>query len=1473
MREKSGVYAPPRGGERSRETLEPRETPRVREERGSREAREESLSSVDREESLSPTGRASSKTSGAREERGSRGARKTNQPATGRGARGHRKTFLVGALAAALTVALLAVTITVALGQNGARVFAGDLFSATGYSGGFAPATESDPAGYLFTGAAPATVELAHPTAGEFELTFKMKTSSGELSFDDGEDEFTIPLRQSGSSLYVTTPTGDIALICDGEITAKARPAEETFVISASGGDVTLPAGSFSYNEYTVGYTAAGGEGEKSEILFTGINATPLDSAVARSGVPRVYAEIACDGVRGVPYIVPSPAVYEPSSGISHDASVRVTHKGATVLAEQKWSAGLSFPTAEEGVYTLTVSAATDYGVKEVSYDINVLTEFPESGVTLGNEFPFARVGTGSKVTLPEVLFTTSLYKSGFCHTQYIVTRDGEKISSGRSVDGVKFDFSEPGTYVFNYLSAEPYLDDTYSFTVEVSGDLPAIDYRRGDAGLYAGDAFTLPAASVTVGGKPASVETVLRFPSGKAVKNNTVLSEEGVYTLEFRCTLPGGGKYNYTHPFTAGALLHGEDNSAKFGSYDEGYFPGGQEGLLIELKSGHTYEFGNVLDLSSLRFPDAYDFMGVYLLPYTRGVRDIGELNIRLTDAYDPDIYVDINILDDEEHVALSYTKAKGSNQDELVGLKMDSVDKQSPVRGGIYGYITRISFTGLDNPSYSGGYIKAGMNLGWDNETATLYGTHGWNANGTFGDAAKVITRLKDTALYKEAFPGFTTGEVRLSIWGGNFSSSTARLLVTELAGQDLRDTVVTDTAGPVITPNLKTGGSSKEEYSPDNLPRAVVGKAYPFFPATAADARSGKTTVTRRVLKSDGHREYFVSTDDGSFTPTEAGTYTLLYTARDFYGNETELRLPVTAVSELPLEATLARHRESALCGENVATAEYTLSGGSGAPRLRKLSVTDPSGKAVKLGGGAFTPEKAGDYTVTYSFTDYIKQETTLSYTVKVAAGDLPVLNTDPVLPRALLDGGKYTLPVPAAADYSSGSKKEVTPEVYVTDGAARRKADGGAFTAAGNNGTTATVTYVWRGGKGELTREYKIPVRRLYVGDKANGDFNVAGLIIPQNAALTTVEGNANYFLRANGGASFFFANTLLADGFNFNFNIGVRGADNPALGAVRLTLTDSGNPSQSIAVTISPNPEDRLTSLLSVNGGTEYVINGTFDHVTNYYFSIGYDAATKSVTSAGTLSVAVAEYSGGGKFRGFSSGLVWAAVEFLDAEPGVMMELINVNGQPLTSADMKDRIHPSYALQSPVKPTYSLDQTLKLTPATVADVLSTEAHIQLSLKLPGGSYAKATNGKVLQNVDPARYNVKLSTAGAWVLTLTVWDDNGGPASEVNVTVNVLDETPPVVSAEKKSLKANVGEAIDVTGIFSVKKDADKNLPKVYVYYKSKEGILTATGESGTAVFSKAGTYTLYGIAYDEAGNMGYATVKVTVGGAK
>ena len=134
---------------------------------------------------------------------------------------------------------------------------------------------------------------------------------------------------------------------------------------------------------------------------------------------------------------------------------------------------------------------------------------------------------------------------------------------------------------------------------------------------------------------------------------------------------------------------------------------------------------------------------------------------------------------------------------------------------------------------------------------------------------------------------FTEFDDTNVKVKIRFGNYVKESAGLFVFNLNGMTGTDLFsVNDTEPPVI--NIDYGG-----YLKDSLPVYSTGERFGLFTADVFDEYTLSRDYTVKVFYGDDE----IATENGGFTPSVGGTYTLVYSAEDVFGNSAEERVNIT------------------------------------------------------------------------------------------------------------------------------------------------------------------------------------------------------------------------------------------------------------------------------------------------------------------------------------------------------------------------------------------------------------------------------------------------------------------------------------------------------------------------------------------------------------------------------------------------
>lgn len=293
--------------------------------------------------------------------------------------------------------------------------------------------------------------------------------------------------------------------------------------------------------------------------------------------------------------------------------------------------------------------------------------------------------------------------------------------------------------------------------------------------------------------------------------------------------------------------------------------------------KDGSTISFKNPLELQKdvplIEFAALTSQIGKY---------DFSEIEFKITDANDPNVYVTVYYNFSKWGNYLANVSA-GLNGGLATGWNYDKKVMQAKGEGGFSGLF---SFTGEARTGET-------CSLYFDNQESAVVISPTYYANNK-----TVIDFNSSRCIESEQdyWNGFESGSVYLSITlrGLTSTATPAELFISKINGQSLYGSYLHDSKAPVI--QIDTQG-----YDAEQLPHAEVGKAYSVFQAFAIDEAIGEVS-DRIVCKAfydygkTTQREIPIS--DGKFVPDEAGKITVEYSAVDDLDNKGVKTLTVTA-----------------------------------------------------------------------------------------------------------------------------------------------------------------------------------------------------------------------------------------------------------------------------------------------------------------------------------------------------------------------------------------------------------------------------------------------------------------------------------------------------------------------------------------------------------------------------------------------
>ena len=675
------------------------------------------------------------------------------------------------------------------------------------------------------------------------------------------------------------------------------------------------------------------------------------------------------------------------------------------------------------------------------------------------------------------------------------------------------------------------------------------------------GTVLTLPSSQITVGSDTFDAETVVRFPSGDVyAKNEITLSEAGKYTVEYRAISATGELFVVEKSFRASNSffqVSGVNSSAYHGTVENAP---AREGVVASIAEGERLVFNQVVNISDYTKSDI--IAEAFVAPIEQGLADALNVSFVLTDAYNSENYVVITNkrLDRTPLEAVwqerSYATANAVDQP-ATGLDLGNGDflwennAYALHQNDLYGTPVK-DFYMAGIPKFS---LTTGIGAPTDIATQSLKLSMDYAEKRVYMNGL-ILADLDDTSMFKQVqWEGFTTGECLLSVYASFYNQNTFNCVVTkwgEYEGAELNQGLLVDTQAPTLT--LDYG-----EYEGMGYPDAVVGRNYPLPKIIAKDDTDRNVSIKAKVYKDYGTQDQVnVKVKNGAFTPAYKGAYTIVYTATDEFGNRSSLEYPVQAVVvNEPLTIALAGGENQVVAGNVIQLPTAQVQNAQGLAKLKVIARHGASGTEEEIsivGENAYTfrPLYAGAWEIVYEYSDYMETKTQV-HTVTVESSQKPYIYEDANLPKYLIRGAVYPLPIVKGVYLETGEPVETTASAYIIDDTKPERAiNATRFVSYADE--KATIIYRMGTGENVVEKRYEIPV--VDVGyDTLN--LRIADYFIAENFSVQANE-DITLTTTEKGTQSFSFIQALQTFDFSMLFHVS-NGRNNLISPTVQVTL--------------------------------------------------------------------------------------------------------------------------------------------------------------------------------------------------------------------------------------------------------------------------------------------------------------------------
>lgn len=923
----------------------------------------------------------------------------------------------------------------------------------------------------------------------------------------------------------------------------------------------------------------------------------------------------------------------------------------------------------------------------------------------------------------------------------------------------------------------------------------------------------------------------VVTYPDGAAYKKDvytldalgdyeviySLKTADGVLTAEKTFTVISG---NYE--------VSSNYSSAEYANLTEEFArnAGKEKGVVLSLASGDTFNYNVPIDLSK---KSLNDFITLYT-PQVSDNADVGNIVVRLTDCYDSTVYVDFVLWFESPQAPHARAGAAGQETSGFNKNPRVSVTGTPVYVDGEEWYMAFSRFGAIMGHS-SSSTAPAGFTWRYDVDEKDVWIN---NRNGNFIR----VTQLANPDIYeKNLFGGFTTGEVYLSVFAENYLNSAARIEISQIdgvSGDGLQTSDYRDEKAPLLDLDERLASTNNTVY-------VAKGHTVSIFDAKATDV-SGADVTYAVYYNYESTKRSSVFVKDGKFVAENVGTYTIVYIARDSYGNKTIKYVYVNCIDTADgrvLELSVERLDELQAGYENELPA-YTIKGLNGEAFVDVYAVLQ--GEKVKIENGKFTPMHSGVYEIVYEYYDMFDRYE-YSYEVESKASDAVKFLDDAYLPRYFIKNAEYSLTDLKAYTFTQKDATAQNSEFFVSfDGNDYQKANVDSFVVTGNE--FVRVKYVYQNAVTE-----SLPIKIVDAG--FNSTFRLSEYFQGDYRAVEDSMSIRYTSDKTEGNNTLEFINALNLSNFRFDFSV----PTGAYYRSVSLKLVDCYDPNNVLEIEFYG-----VIGGIGVKiNGVEYKTKGTF--ADGGIKSVYYDYSIGKIVLPGGTAVAVD--------TSFRDDLFFFDVSLNDISGEAYLDVRRVNNQPFAETYF-DVILPEISVKD-VSGKHDFGERITLSPAVYTDVISPSLNGKLTVEVldPSDNYVVSDEGIVLDGttVASATYTFTLTKYGNYRINYRTVDQGGNEAN-MPCVIRVEDDVKPTVEIKEKVIKIKRLTVYEIKN-YSVKDNMtdEKNLEVTIIVMDEKQNSIISVGSEFEAKYK--GEYVVYVYCTDEAGNSSYASFALIV----
>lgn len=953
-------------------------------------------------------------------------------------------------------------------------------------------------------------------------------------------------------------------------------------------------------------------------------------------------------------------------------------------------------------------------------------------------------------------------------------------------------------------------------------------------------------------------------FPDGTAHSSKSVvLSMAGKYEAVFESSV-GGKLVSARKSFRAVNDMFSFENDNSVLSYEElnnNWAEAYKNGLKISLAESDTLKYARPINLYK---NDVTDIIAMNILQRDV-VADVGQMVIRLTDVYDPSVYIEIMYKSDPAaNVNVLRASANGGSS---IGLNTGSAGDGVTVRG-------RKLVKDRNGTSVAGNWYEnkteEAKKYGptWNNFTIyfdntipekpciSVRQTNEYNKTNPAID--KYVAEFNNSDLFSYEFKGFTTGEVLLTLSASSYGNGTtyAPIEIGYIAGEygeSLNVFEYEDVTPPTISLNLPENGVKIYAGCSLKVPVPAV------YDASGVKGGAADYSVWFKLDSSAPRR---VSVENGEFIPGRVGDYSIIYTATDLNGNVSEKRINLYAVSvakDGKLGIDLNYNAVGACnAGDVLSFGEVSAVSLNGEAKV-EIRITTPAGD-IEIANPSedYILRSVGKYKIDYVCSDIIYS---CVYTEEFTATDAGQYGFDAkkiIMPEYVIKGASYSFDNVNLVKYTAGGNLAAEYDAYmISDGGSPVKCDASQVVIAADS--TVRFRLVAKNDATKMIESDELKV--VDVNYTVKNDLKFAKYFVGGFDG-SKAEGKPYTVFNRNGeeNSSLEFINPLVTEYFSFSFEI----PDGTANYSLTLKLRGYNDRENVVKFKLG---DDADGGYLEADGNVTRISGRLSGSSTEVRYSAENNETFIYVVNSNGVDARIRLN------KPLTDNLCLFGLETSGVNTFNVYQVCNQSFSSINNLD--DKTNP-YLVVENAEPVADFGSSFTTCVPVYGDVLTPTVAKNCTLTVYfGDDVYTAKDGTEFVKVHANKtYEITFDKYGEYIFVYSYTDGKGNSVT-APFAINVLDDVPPVITIDgQTNITANVGETVKPLEYTISDNCSDKeNMIVSVIVYNARGMLVTASRidgrTDGSYAFTKAGKYTVYLYCRDEAGNHAVATYTVTV----